>query len=45
MPLSNSGEIPFVQIMLKIIAWIITLVLISVGLKQILKLNTRKLKL
>lgn len=44
MPLSNGGEIPFVQIMLTIIPWIIILVLISVGLKQISKLNTRKLK-
>lgn len=43
MPLSNGGEIPFVQIILTIIPWIIILVLISVGLKQISKLNTRKL--
>lgn len=39
MPISNSSELPFVQGILTIIAWVIILVLISAGLKQISNLN------
>jgi len=35
MPISNSSELPFVQGILTIIAWVIILILISAGLKQI----------
>lgn len=41
MPISNSSELPFVQIILTIIAWVVILILISAGLKQISNLNYR----
>jgi len=40
MPIITSSNLPFVQIMLTVIAWIIILVLIDAGLKQISKLNS-----
>ena len=39
MPISNSSEIPFAQGILTIIAWIIILILISSGLKQISRIK------
>jgi RsiW-degrading membrane proteinase PrsW (M82 family) len=46
MPISNNSELPFIQIILTITAWIIVLIFISAGLKQIsrLKYGTKKLK-
>lgn len=41
MPISNSSELPFVQIILTVIAWVVILVLISAGLKQVSNLNYR----
>lgn len=38
-PISNSSEIPFVQGILTIIAWIIILILINSGLKQISRIK------
>jgi RsiW-degrading membrane proteinase PrsW (M82 family) len=45
MPISNS-DLPYVQIILTVIAWVIILVLINIGLKQISNLNygTKKLE-
>lgn len=39
MPISTSSQLPFVQIILTITAWIIVIIFISVGLKQISNLN------
>ena len=46
MPISNNSELPFVQIILTITAWIIVLIYINAGLKQIsrLKYGTKKLE-
>lgn len=39
MPISNSSELPVVQIILTITAWVVILVLISAGLKEISSFN------
>lgn len=39
MPISTGSEIPIVQVMLTITAWIIVIIFISAGLKQISRLN------
>ena len=39
MPISSNSEFPFVQIILTITAWIIVLLYINAGLKQISRLN------
>jgi hypothetical protein len=39
MPISNISEFPYAQGILTIIAWVIIVILISVGLKQISRLN------
>lgn len=39
MPISTNSQLPLVQVILTIIAWIIVIIFISVGLKQISSLN------
>lgn len=39
MPISNSSELPFIQIILTITAWIVVLILINEGLKEISSFN------
>lgn len=42
MPISNNSELPLVQIILTVMAWVIILILISAGLKQISILNIQE---
>ncbi|EKQ56665.1 MULTISPECIES: PrsW family glutamic-type intramembrane protease [unclassified Clostridium] len=39
MPISNSTELPFIQVILTVMAWLVILILISAGLKQISSLS------
>jgi len=45
MPISSSSQLPFVQIILTITAWIVVLIFINAGLKQISNLKYGKKKL